>query len=194
MNLFHKIKKAIVKKLVKRILHRFKESHDQRKALAARQGKVFAPVGGRVLPMADVPDDIFGQGDLGDGCGIWPDAAELVSPVDGTVSATMPLEHMVGITSDDGIEVLLHVGHGTRDDQSTGFERLVEKGQHVEVGTRVMTFPHDAGDATGSGHLVVVAIPNSADYASVALLATEAVSVGQPLLEATAKRPDAPSR
>jgi len=138
MSIFHTIKKAIVKKAIKRLLHKFAERHEAKRVLAAastdKLGKIFAPGSGRVIMMADIPDDVFGEGNIGDGCGILFEESTLVSPVTGAVSAIMSGQHVLGITSDDGIEVVLHVGFDGTKVALESFSRLVEQDQRVTVG------------------------------------------------------------
>ncbi len=83
-----------------------------------------SPVKGRVIKMADVPDPVFGGEVLGKGCAVWPEDDLVYAPCDGKVTVTMG--HAVGLQSDSGIEVLVHVGVDTVNMNGDGFEGFVK--------------------------------------------------------------------
>ena len=90
---------------------------------------VCAPVTGRVIKMTDVPDPVFSGEVVGKGCAIWPDDETVYSPVSGTVTVTMG--HAVGITGDNGIEVLVHIGIDTVDmEEGRPARHQDEQGRH----------------------------------------------------------------
>ena len=135
----------------------------------AAPGVLCSPVDGRPIPMSDVPDEVFGSEAMGKGCGIEPEGSVLYAPLAGEVSVVMP--HAVGITGDDGAEVLCHIGLDTVDMNGDGFESLVAKGQHVAAGQALARF--DLLKIADAGHpdVVVLAITNSAEFKSVKLVA-----------------------
>lgn len=126
-----------------------------------------APVSGRVVAMADVPDPVFSGGALGKGCAIWPEGDVVYAPAAGTVSAAMG--HAVGLTTDDGAELIIHVGIDTVEMQGQGFTTLAEQGTRVEAGQPVLGIDRAAIKAAGHPDCVVLAVSNSADFADVAL-------------------------
>lgn len=144
-----------------------------------------APVSGRVVKMADVPDPVFSGEVLGKGCAIWPDEEVVYAPLSGTVSVTMG--HAVGITSDDGIEVLVHVGVDTVDMNGKGFTGYVKQGDTVKAGQPVLKMTK--ADIAEAGHpdCVVLAVSNTADFADVALTAEaeSTVSAGAAVVKVT---------
>ena len=191
MSLLHSIKKKIIKKIVARLLQKLIERRKTRMAQAGaaqvagagtEPGKVLAPVGGAVIEMADVPDDIFGQNDIGGGCGIWPRSGELVSPVVGTIATTSLGAHTVVITTDDGLQLLIHVGSSENDTGEKSAQLHVETDQHVEVGDALMSFTLAADAATRHDQFVIMAILNSADYARVETLHAGDIAAGHELL------------
>ena len=95
-----------------------------RRAVLARQGKV--------IKMADVPDPVFGGEVLGKGCAVWPEDDLVYAPCDGKVTVTMG--HAVGLQSDSGIEVLVHVGVDTVNMNGDGFEGFVKADDVVKAG------------------------------------------------------------
>ncbi len=144
-----------------------------------------APVSGRVVKMADVPDPVFSGEVLGKGCAIWPDEEVVYAPISGTVSVTMG--HAVGITSDDGIEVLVHVGVDTVDMNGKGFTGYVQQGDTVKAGQPVLKMTK--ADIAEAGHpdCVVLAVSNTADFADVELTAEaeSTVSAGAAVVKVT---------
>ena len=96
---------------------------------------VLAPIRGKVLAQADIPDETFAQGILGPGCGIEPTGKTVYAPFDGTVNQVASTLHAVGLTSEDGIEILVHVGMDTVEMNGKGFKALVKEGDKVKAGT-----------------------------------------------------------
>ena len=108
------------------------KSKDENTAKFTNQSKtVLTPLQGKVLAQADIPDETFAQGILGPGCGIEPTGDTVYAPFDGTVTQIATTLHAVGITSNDGIELLIHVGMDTVDMKGQGFTALVKENQKV---------------------------------------------------------------
>ena len=111
------------------------KSKDENTAKFTNQSKtVLTPLQGKVLAQADIPDETFAQGILGPGCGIEPTGDTVYAPFDGTVTQIATTLHAVGITSNDGIELLIHVGMDTVDMKGQGFTVLVKENQKVTAG------------------------------------------------------------
>lgn len=151
----------------------------------AGPGVLCAPVSGRVVAMADVPDPVFSGGALGKGCAVWPEGDVVYAPVSGTVTAAMG--HAVGLAGDDGCEVLVHVGIDTVEMQGQGFTSYAGQGAHVEAGQPVLGIDRAAIKAAGHPDCVVMAVSNSDDFADVALVAEAetTVSAGAALVRVT---------
>ncbi|MBQ2957034.1 MAG: PTS transporter subunit EIIC [Clostridia bacterium] len=99
--------------------------------------KILSPLTGRVLPMESVPDDVFSAKILGGGAAVEPTGGRVLSPVDGTVSTVAGTRHAYGFTSDEGIEVLVHIGIDSVALDGEGFRSLVKEGDHVRAGDAV---------------------------------------------------------
>lgn len=93
-----------------------------------------SPIKGEVKPLSEVPDAVFSQKMMGDGFAIVPSDGTVVSPVDGTIVSFFPTKHAIGILSDSGREILIHVGIDTVKLKGKGFEALVSQGDRVEIG------------------------------------------------------------
>lgn len=124
-----------------------------------------SPVSGRAIAMSEVPDPVFSGEVLGKGCAVWPEDDVVYAPVSGTVTVTMG--HAVGIRSDSGIEVLVHVGVDTVNLQGKGFTAYVAQGDAVAAGQPVLKMDRSAIAAAGYKDCVVLAVSNTADFAAV---------------------------
>lgn len=144
---------------------------------------LYAPVSGRVVAMSDVPDPVFSSEVLGKGCAIWPESTVVYAPCSGTVSVVMG--HAVGLVADDGVEVLVHVGVDTVDMNGKGFTGYVETGKKVKASDALLSFDRAAIAAANHPDCVVVAVSNSAEYASVSLVpaAESTVEAGAELVK-----------
>lgn len=153
--------------------------------VTAQPNTLYAPVSGRLIAMSDVPDPVFSGEVLGKGCAIWPSDDVVYSPVDGTVSVTMG--HAVGINTDDGVEILVHVGVDTVNMQGDGFTAYVEKGAAVKAGDPVIGIDRDKIKAAGYPDCVVLAVSNSASFEDVSMIgaAESTVSAGDAVVSIT---------
>ncbi len=138
-------------------------------AVECRPGAVYAPVSGTVIPSEEIPDETFAAGVLGQGVGIQPAEGFIAAPFDGEISSVAETQHAVGITSPDGMEVLIHVGVDTVAMNGEGFECFVQEGQTVKAGEKLIAFDRDKIAAAGHPDVVVVLVTNSDDYESVTI-------------------------
>ncbi|MDF2926842.1 MAG: glucose transporter subunit [Paenibacillaceae bacterium] len=105
-----------------------------------RQVLFNSPVMGRMVPLEDVPDQIFSKKIVGNGVAFIPERGELVSPVSGEITLVYPSLHALGITTDEGLEVLLHVGIDTSHLNGKYFTCMVKQGDRVEAGQQLLKF------------------------------------------------------
>jgi phosphoenolpyruvate-protein phosphotransferase len=105
--------------------------------------KLLAPLDGWCLPLAEVPDDVFAQGMVGDGLAIDPTSNTVVAPCDGEITMLPETAHAVSLRTKQGIEVLVHVGIDSVKLGGRGFEALAKKGQHVRAGQQLLRFDLD---------------------------------------------------
>ena len=116
-----------------------------------REQALLAPLAGRVMPITEMPDPMFASKVMGDGVCIEPSGDTVVAPADCTVTVTMPASnHAVGLTLDNGVELLIHVGIDTVDMGGDGFACFVNQGDKVKAGTKLLTF--DTAKIAAAGH------------------------------------------
>ena len=123
---------------------------------------VRSPLDGTVIPLAEVEDPVFAGGMVGPGVGIRPTSTTVVSPVDGTIALVFPTGHAVGIRTDTGVELLIHIGLDTVKLEGKGFETLVTADQVVEVGTPLVRFDPEVIEAAGFTLTTPVIVTNAA--------------------------------
>lgn len=131
------------------------------------RAELAAPVSGTVIPLSSVADRAFSMGVLGKGIGIDPSSPIVEAPVAGTVSAMFPTHHAFGITTDDGMEVLVHIGIDTVELNGEGFEALVKQGDRVQMGEGVVKADFERVRKAGYDSSVVMVVSNSADYLDI---------------------------
>ena len=142
-------------------------------AAEPRDRVLLAPLSGAVKPITDMPDQVFASKAMGDGLAIEPAAGEdtVVAPADGVVAATMPGSfHAIGLTLDNGPEVLVHVGIDTVDMGGDGFACLVEQGQRVTAGQPLMTFSAEKIRAAGHPTITAFVVTDEGAATDLALL------------------------
>ena len=142
-----------------------------------------APIDGIVLPLEQLPDETFAAAILGPGCGIEPTGDTVYAPFDGTVTQVPESLHAVGLMSDDGIEVLIHVGMDTVEMKGNGFTSLVKEGTKVKAGTPLLKVDLDAIRAAGHPTATAIIVTNGDDMGELKMLAEGDVLAGTPLFK-----------
>ena len=152
-------------------------------APAAKDTVLSACLNGTVVPLAEVKDEAFASGALGDGIAIEPIDGELVAPADGEISSTFETHHAVGMTTVDGAELLMHIGIDTVKLGGKHFTYLVNEGDKVKKGQPLIRFELEAVKAEGYPVTTPLIVCNTDDYAAVAAKASGTVKQGDALLE-----------
>ena len=152
-------------------------------AAAAKDTVLSACLNGTVVPLAEVKDEAFASGALGDGIAIEPIDGELVAPADGEISSTFETHHAVGMTTVDGAELLMHIGIDTVKLGGKHFTYLVNEGDKVKKGQPLIRFDLEAIKAEGYPVTTPLIVCNTDDYAAVVAKASGTVKQGDALLE-----------
>ena len=142
------------------------EEQPQAEPPAAGAEGVTAPLSGRVIPMEEIPDQVFSQGILGEGVGIEPTGNVVVAPADATVCSVMEdSRHAVGLTLDNGAELLIHVGIDTVSMNGDGFQLHVKAGDRVHLGDKLITFDPEKIKAAGHPTTTAFLVTDPGDLA-----------------------------
>ena len=152
-------------------------------AAAAKDTVLSACMNGTVVPLAEVKDEAFASGALGDGIAIEPADGELVAPADGEISSTFDTHHAVGMTTADGAELLMHIGIDTVKLGGKHFTYLVNEGDKVKKGQPLIRFDLEAIRAEGYPTTTPLIVCNTDEYAAVTPKASGDVKQGDALLE-----------
>ena len=128
---------------------------------------VDSPVEGRTISLADVPDEVFASGAMGKGIAVYPSKGEIVAPMDATVSVLYPTMHAIGLTLDNGVEMLIHIGIDTVNLDGKSFEKHANVGEHLTKGQRIVSFDMQGIEAAGYDLTTSVIITNSNNYVAI---------------------------
>ena len=129
-----------------------------------KTAQLVSPLAGQVKPLSQATDPVFSSGVMGQGVVIEPSQGELVSPVNGTVTVLFPTKHAVGIVSEEGVELLMHIGMDTVSLDGKGFEAHIAQGDKVVVGQQLISFDMDVIKKAGLVTETPVIITNQDDF------------------------------
>lgn len=161
------------------------EQTEQTASVSATTDKkipVYSPIEGTLLSLSDVPDPVFSSGAMGKGVGIEPTIGRAVAPFDGTVTMIFPTSHAIGLTSEDGVEVLIHIGLDTVQLEGKHFTAHVKDGQAIKKGDVLVEF--DIASIKDAGYKLTtpVIVTNTANYLDVIADEPQEVVGGQSVL------------
>lgn len=158
---------------------------DETKAPEKASGpeSIVAPVAGKVINLKELKDAAFAEGALGTGLGILPTDGHFYAPVNGTVTTLFPTLHAIGITSDSGVEVLIHIGLDTVQLEGKGFKAHVKQGDHVSVGQPLVDVDLDVVKKAGYETQTPIVITNTRDLLDVLPVGEGNVTAGDEIIK-----------
>jgi PTS system glucose-specific IIA component len=144
---------------------------------------VYSPAAGEVILLKELKDGVFSEGVLGKGCGLIPAEESIYAPFDGQIVSIAETRHAIGLRSDSGIELLIHVGMDTVEMKGKGFAQTVKAGDRVKCGQRIMSF--SIADIKSAGHdaTISIVVTNCDDYEDEKLLAIGLVKRAEQILK-----------
>lgn len=138
---------------------------------------------GKVLELSTINDEAFATGAMGKGIAIEPTVGKLVAPADGVVSAVFPTSHAIGISSNDGAELLIHIGMNTVKLKGEHFKVHVKEGNTVKAGDLLIEFDTDAIATKGYDLTTPIIVTNSDDFVDVITTDKASITIGENLIK-----------
>lgn len=152
------------------------------KAKELQSNILASPMIGKVVKLADVPDEVFASGAMGAGIAIDPTDGIVVAPANAEVTLLFPTKHAIGLKTEDGLELLIHVGMDTVSLAGKGFKSFVEAGDTVQAGQKLLEFDVNTIKEAGLPVIAPIVITNSADFEDVLTTQESRIDVGDYLL------------
>ena len=137
------------------------------KSIIGKNTKITSPVTGNVTPLAQIKDEVFSQELLGKGIAVEPTVGQIIAPADGVLTTLFPTNHAIGITTNDGIEILIHIGMDTVQLDGKHFRAVATQGDSIKKGQVLVEFDIEAIKAEGYSLVTPIIITNTKDYADV---------------------------
>lgn len=147
-----------------------------------KQEIIASPLNGDILPLNQVPDEVFASGAMGKGIAINPSEGAVYAPTNGTVSLVFATKHAIGFQTENGAELLIHVGMDTVSLEGKGFNALVEVGDTVEAGQKLLEFDIDDIKASGLPTITPIIVTNTDVYEDILVSQEKTVKTGDYLL------------
>lgn len=143
---------------------------------------IYSPAKGITKEIDQVNDDAFAKKMLGDGIAILPEIGEIVSPIKGVVEMVFPTNHAIGLKSDKGVEVLIHIGIDTVNMEGNGFQAFVRQGEQIDVGDKLITFDIEKIKHSSYDIDTLVILTNTGEYQSLEKTKEQKIDCGDNLL------------
>ena len=157
---------------------------EAKKEAAPAEKTVVAPLTGKVIPLSAVEDGVFSEGMLGEGAAIEPASGEVKAPCNGEISMVFDTKHAIGLVTEDGVELLIHVGIDTVQLNGKCFDVKVKAGDKVKTGDLLSVVDLEGIKAAGYRTVTPVIVSNTEDYAEVKMTAAEGdIKAGAELLK-----------
>ncbi len=153
------------------------------KKIETEKDTVYSPIKGKVIPLSEVKDETFAGEVLGKGIGIEPAEGKVYAPFDGEITTLFDTKHAVGLSNEDGLEILIHVGINTVELDGKGYTAHVAEGDKVSCGDLLLTVDLDAIRKAGYDTTTPVIVTNSDDYSEVNALKVGDASVSEAVIK-----------
>ncbi|PZL76416.1 PTS beta-glucoside transporter subunit EIIBCA [Enterococcus plantarum] len=145
--------------------------------------EVVTPIKGEVVDLKEVEDGMFSEEILGKGFAVKPIEGVVYAPVSGTVTAVFDSKHAIGLTSDSGLELLIHIGIDTVKLNGVGYEYFVEKGQNIKIGDKLIEFDLEKISEKGYNIITPVVLTNSTDFGDIITLTKTLAEPGEQVMK-----------
>ena len=155
------------------------EEKEEKTTLPEEQLAVYAPSKGELIPISEVADPVFSEKMMGDGFAVLPEANEVFAPISGTILNVFPTKHAIGIQTDNGLEVLLHMGINTVDLKGEPFTLYVEEGQRIARGQLIAVVDLEMLEKAGKKSDMIVVFTNRAAVKELAIRSNALVQANE---------------
>ena len=146
-------------------------------------GKVYAPISGKILPLSQVPDEVFAKKMIGDGMAIEPlESGVMLAPADGRMEKIFETNHAFSLVTTSGLEIFVHFGMDTVKLDGKGFERLVNEGDVVKKGTPLIKYDYDFLKENAKSIITPVIVSNYEEYGALNAVETGNAVAGETLV------------
>ncbi|MEY8752777.1 beta-glucoside-specific PTS transporter subunit IIABC [Alkalicoccobacillus gibsonii] len=159
------------------------DSKPEKNLSQSKQGTLLAPMHADVIALSEVQDEVFSSEMMGKGIALKPKESLLTSPVNGTVAALYESKHAIGIVSDEGVELLIHIGIDTVTMKGEGFEAFVSNGDRVVIGDKLIKFDESLILSNELDSTTMMIITNTKDYEHIEVISLGEVKSGEPLIK-----------
>lgn len=154
-----------------------------KESLPLNGATVLSPMQGSLHSLKYVEDGMFSEEILGQGVAIEPSEGTVVSPINGTVSAVFDSKHAIGLTSEEGIEILIHIGIDTVQLNGEGYEYFIQIGQEVRIGDKLIEFDLESIKSKGYKIVTPIVITNSAEVGEILTANEDAIKYGEEIIK-----------
>lgn len=152
-------------------------------SVSVKDETVKSPVTGQVVALADVEDKVFSSGAMGKGIAVEPAIGEITAPADAEVKILFPTKHAIGLVTEDGTELLIHIGMNTVELEGNHFTAYINQGDKVKAGQKLISFDTEAIRAEGYSLLTPVIVTNANDYSDIQTTQSKEVTANDNLIE-----------
>ena len=166
------------KEKVEEVMEIVEENNNEVKSNSLKKVVISSPIKGETIKLEDIEDAAFATGVLGQGLAIKPTEGKVVAPVSGEITTLFPSLHAIGITSDEGVEILIHVGLDTVQLEGKGFKAHVKQGDKIVKGQELVTFDIDFIQESGYSIVTPVVVTNYNDYFEIAATESKSLELG----------------
>lgn len=171
--IFYKDKEEVVE-----VIERVEENNNEVKSNSLKKIVISSPIKGETIKLEEIEDAAFATGVLGQGLAIKPTEGKVVAPVSGEVTTLFPSLHAIGITSEEGVEILIHVGLDTVQLEGKGFKAHVKQGDKIVKGQELVSFDIDFIQESGYSIVTPVVVTNYNDYFEIAATESKSLELG----------------
>lgn len=156
---------------------------EKEKTTPIMEAVVTSPLNGEIVDLKEVNDGVFSEGLLGKGVAIIPNEGKVYAPINGVMTTVFPTKHAYGVTTEDGVEILIHIGINTVELDGELFTKHVKQGEVVQAGDLIAEFDIEKIKEKGYSVYSPIIVTNPSLFESTDVLNSGKIEAGNPILE-----------